>query len=558
MREWTLRLVWLAAILIPNAGLGQESPTPSRDAFNQFLTIVENDPNADLDPDSPVEPIPIPNPIQDPDAVQGADVEQDVDADQDGLGNEPLSLADVVASLLRSYPEVARARQQIGVAGGELMAAYGAYDTKFSAFSLSEPTGFYRNYRNGLGVARQTWWGGYIGAGYRIGRGTFQPWYKERQTDDAGEFKAGFVQPLLRGRAIDPQRVAVFQSSLAQQAAQPVVQRAILDGARDAAEAYWQWVSAGAVLEAQRELLELAETRGEQFEAGVDAGKFAEIDLILNEQLIAERRAKVLMTEQKFRATGFKLGIFLRDDAGNPLVPGDEWLPKEFPKIVPPDTQNFDADLASALARRPEPQLLQFELRQVQFEQRLARNDMLPNFDFITEASQDMGEPSSKSDDKGEFELVIGFQSQVPIQRRKARGKLQSTAAKMAQIDQKIRLTRDKIAAELLTAYNALELSSQVVQQSERSLRAALETLTRYRFAFENGKIDLIYLNLLETKANETEIKLVEAQRDWFATLSATQVALGLDPLEQAMTVSALPPSGMPGPGNLPEFDVEP
>ena len=68
----------------------------------------------------------------------------------------------------------------------------------------------------------------------------------------------------------------------------------------------------------------------------------------------------------------------------------------------------------------------------------------------------------------------------------------------------------------------------------------------------ERGKIDLIYLNLFETKANETEIKLVEAQREWFAALAMMQAALGLDPLETSMKVSSLAPSEMPGPGNLP------
>ena len=88
------------------------------------------------------------------------------------------------------------------------------------------------------------------------------------------------------------------------------------------------------------------------------------------------------------------------------------------------------------------------------------------------------------------------------------------------------------------------------------SLRAAIDTLRRFRNGFEEGKIDLIYLNLLETKANESEIKLVEAQRAWFAALGEFQLALGLDPLDQAMLISQLPPSDMPGPGNLPKPDT--
>lgn len=488
-------------------------------------------------------------------AVQTPAVEEII---RDSGSNEMLTLADVVASLYRSYPEINRARQQPNVANGELTSAYGAYDTKFKAFSLSEPTGFYENYRNGLGVARQNWWGANVSAGYRIGRGTFQPWYKERQTDDAGEFKVGLVQPLLQGRAIDPQRLAVFQASLAKQAAEPAVQQAILDSAVEAAVAYWKWVAAGAVLEAQRELLALAEKRNDQFRDGVKAGKFPEIDLILNQQLVAERRAKLFETEQKFRASGFKLSLYLRDESGKPMLPDDQWIPNRFPIILPPTNQDFQSDFAAALARRPEPQALRFELRQLELDRRLACNQTLPRLDLIAEASQDMGEPSSSSDDKGEFELVLGIQSEVPIQRRKARGKIQSVTAKIAQINEKLRLVQDKIGTELQTAHNALVISSQVVEQTEVALKAALETQERFRFAFTRGKIDLIYLNLLETKTNETEIKLVEAQRAWFSALAELQRALGLDPLEQAANVSSLPVSDGPSSDNLPLVEPAP
>ncbi len=384
------------------------------------------------------------------------------------------------------------------------------------------------------------------------GRGVFQPWYLERETEKGGEFKVGWVQPLLQGRAIDAGRVAVFQASLAQQAAGPIQQQAILEASRDAAMHYWDWVAAGAILQAQRELLSLAETRNEQFEVGFKAGKFAEIDLIFNRQLVAERRGKVLETEQKYRATGFKLSLYLRDESAQPMVPDDLWLPDHFPIIESPPLGDFQADLSNALVRRPEPQLLQLEIQQIAWDRRLARNNLLPALDLISEAGQDVGEPGSKSNDKGKLELVVGVQGEVPIQRRKATGKIQSTSAKIAQLEEKLRLQRDKIGAELQTAYNALQLSTQVVEQAEVSLRAAFESLERYRFAFDRGKADLIYLNLLETKANETEIKLVEAQRNWFIALAHMQAALGLDPLDQAVQVSSLPISKRPGPGDLP------
>lgn len=469
---------------------------------------------------------------------------------------DALTLADVTASVYRSYPVIEQARLQAGVAAGLSLEAYGAYDSKLQAHTLSEPTGYYRNYRQGIGLARQTWWGGYLSAGYRIGRGGFQPWYKERETNEGGEFKLGYAQPLLQGRAIDPQRLAVFQASLASRAAQPQLQQAILDTAHEAATVYWTWIASGATLDAQRELLELATQRGEQFEIGLEAKKFRKVDVIYNRKLIADRATKVLETQQKFQASAFKLSMFLRDDAGQPIVPGYAWLPKHFPIIVPIPPGDFQADLAAALDRRPEPNLLGLELRAVQLDQQLAQNNLLPRIDLIAEGSQDVGVPTSSLNDKGQFQLVVGLQGEVPLQRRKARGKIQSTAAKMSQIMRKIELTENKIGAELQRSYNALGLAANIVTQAETGLQAAIDTLAAYQFGFQYGYADLIYINLLETELNESEIKLVTAQQNWFIALADMQAALGLNPLDQAMQISELPASERAGPGRLPAAET--
>ena len=474
-----------------------------------------------------------------------------------GVGNflatGKLTLADVIASVARSSPVIEQARLQGGIASGEVMSANGFYDHKLQGYTLADPTGVYRNYRQGIGLARQLWWGGYLSAGYRLGRGDFEPWYKERETDKSGEFKLGLVQPLLQGRAIDPARVALFQSNLRQQAVGPEIERSLLANALDGSQQYWNWVAAGGTLEAQRELLELAETRTRQLEELVKAGKNKAIDLLVNEQLVAERKLKVIESEQKYRATAFKLSLYLRDEVGQPMLPSDDWLPGQFPTVQPLPPGDFQTDLASAMAQRPEPRLINLELQQVNWDNRLARNQTLPQLDLITEGSQDAGDPASSANDKSRFELEFGVQGELPIQRRKARGKIQSTNAKLAQIQQKLRWQQDKIGAELQTARNALDLASQGVTQAEAALRSSITTLDRYSFAYSEGKVDLVYLNLLESKANEYEIKLIESQTKWFVALAEMQAALGLDPVEQAIQVSSLPPATTPSPRHLPE-----
>ena len=469
---------------------------------------------------------------------------------------EYLTLADVIASVLSSFPKVQKARLQRSERQGEQVSAMGAFDTKLEGFTVSEPTGFYRNFRHGLGVSRRTWWGGYLAAGYRLGRGDFQPWYKERETNEGGEFKVALGVPLLQGRAIDPRRVAVFQASLGRQAVEPQIQREILISALEASAYYWKWVAEGNKLQIQRALVELAAKRQKQFQAGQEAGRFAKVDVFLNNQLLAERRNNMLEVEQKFRQAGFNLSLYLRDEFGNPRLPPESWLPEHFPRTYQLEPLDLDSEMALAASRRPEINLLQLSLQSQQIDQRLARNQLLPTIDLYTEGSQDVGIPASSSNDKGQFQLAAGLQGSLPIQRRKARGKIQSTASKIAQINQELRLQRNKIGVEIQDADNAIRFAAQQLEQSKQAVEYAITTLRSYQYAYNKGYEDLLYLNIVETKAFETEVKLVEAQSDWFFALSQLQAALALDPLAEAMEITDLPPADYPGPDDMPK-DVD-
>ncbi|MFY7875611.1 MAG: TolC family protein, partial [Pirellula sp.] len=206
---------------------------------------------------------------------------------------QQLLLSDVIASTYRAFPLLEIARLQSGVAAGQQVSAWGAYDTKLEYYSLNQPVGFYETYRNGIGVARQLWWGGYASAGYTVGRGSFEPWYRERQTDSGGEFKVGLVQPLLQGRAIDPQRVELFQANLQRQAVEPEIQHQVLVAGREASIAYWMWVEIGNVLKTQERLLDIAVKRGEQLELKLANKRSTRLDVAQNAQLIEELIIKV-------------------------------------------------------------------------------------------------------------------------------------------------------------------------------------------------------------------------------------------------------------------------
>ena len=128
----------------------------------------------------------------------------------------------------------------------------------------------------------------------------------------------------------------------------------------------------------------------------------------------------------------------------------------------------------------------------------------------------------------------------VPIQRRKARGKIESTLAKIQQVEQKRWLQLNKIEVDLRAARNAVDISRDMVIRSEQLLRETQQTLEYFRKDFAAGNRDFIFLLGQEAKATEAEIKLLDSERDYFIALSSLQVTLGLDPLEQSLNLDSL------------------
>ncbi|MFN9912065.1 MAG: TolC family protein, partial [Pirellulaceae bacterium] len=174
------------------------------------------------------------------------------------------------------------------------------------------------------------------------------------------------------------------------------------------------------------------------------------------------------------------------------------WLPPDIATILDLPAASFEQDFGDALARRPELQLIDFEIQQNRWEVQLANNQLLPNLDLTLQGSQDTGEPASALGDKGEFELEAGVIGSVPVQRRKARGKLQSYRSKIAILEQKRRFQQDKIAIELQTAQTSILTTAESIRQAQQALASAKEALETYRLAFDRGQVDLVFLNLVE------------------------------------------------------------
>lgn len=441
-----------------------------------------------------------------------------------------LTLDTVINSVTASYPMLRSAMLGRDVAQGQLLQANGEFDLKLKADSLNMPQGYYENYRHSVSAEQPLFGGSTIFGGYRIGRDTFPEWYGERETNKGGEFKAGATIPLAQNRNIDDRRAGVWRGNWEVQAVEPAIQAQLIGFIQAASLTYWNWVASGQNVRIAEELLKNATERNDGLRKRVERGDAPAIELTDNERLIVSRQTKLIDARRKFQQSAYKLSLFLRDDAGNPFVIDSSRLPKRFPNEDDPELLNLDSDIQSAISNRPELREFAILTEQLQIDLASAQNLCRPQFDAVVMGSQDIGvQAKKKIDDKSQFELEVGLIASVPLQRRKAQGKTLAVEAKLAQVQAKTQFTRDKIVAEVQSAYAALNAAHQQLALARQAVTLAKTMEAAERRKFDLGDSNLLLVNLREQATADAAALEVEAQLNYFDARADYRAALATD-----------------------------
>ncbi len=455
----------------------------------------------------------IPLPSVDPDFEQG----------------RPLQLQDVLDSLYTSYPLLEAALLSRSIAAGELLSTRGEFDLKLKGGGTSGPLGFYRTNRFGAGANQALFSGGEIFGGYKVGRGNFQPWFGERETNDGGEFSLGIAIPLSQNRQIDARRAALFRATYGRDAVEPDIQTQSIAFVWEASYAYWQWMAAGGSYQITRSLLEIAEQRNDGLNKRLDAGDLPAIELTDNQRLIVSRQAALIGAERKLQQTAIKLSLFLRTPGGQPIVPSEDQLPAAFPEALSVDSEQMGIDIERALSNRPELVSLELFRLQLGVDLAQARNLYLPSIDAVLFTSKDTGAPASAKGDKTPFEMEASLQVSVPLQRRKARGKIQSIEGKLQQLSVKIGFTQDKITTDVQQVYAALLATYDRIAKARENLELARTMEQAERRKFDLGDSNLLLVNLREVSTADAAKSVLQAMLDYYQSQADYRAALALD-----------------------------
>jgi cobalt-zinc-cadmium efflux system outer membrane protein len=446
---------------------------------------------------------------------------------------EPLTLAEVLQSVLAHYPLLQAIERERGVAAGRFTSALGAFDTNVAMSGNALAPGTYENYRSDLGLTQQFMFGGISAfGGYRTGFGDFPTYNLAQKTADVGEFRGGLTMPLARNRDIDRARATHAQAQLDIRLAEPVIERSRLDYMRAAARAYWNWLGAGERFGASERVLQLAIDRDEQLELKVNAGAVANIERVDNQQNIAQRNGFLVQADRGIQQSTIDLSLYHRDASGRPLL-ARRSRTRPLPKPVQPTMAIYEQSLARAFAARPEFRRLGLQKEKLIVERRLAANQTLPGIDGQIVGNQDGGygkSPFSGPEGLDRQVLQAALVFQMPAQRRDARGKLQTLDAQLMQLDRQLTFANDQVRAEVQDAYSMLERAYEFHRQVFKRLELARLVADAEREQLRLGRSDVLRVTLREQTKFEADVAEISARQEFWraeSDLRAADTSLG-------------------------------
>jgi len=446
---------------------------------------------------------------------------------------EPLTLAEVLRSVLASYPLLQAVERERSIAAGRHTTAMGAFDTRVTAAGNSLAPGTYENYRSDFGVAQQFMAGGISAfGGFRTGFGDFPTYNLAQKTADAGEWRGGLNVPLAKDREIDRFRATRAQAAIDIALAEPTIDRSRLDYMRSAARSYWSWRGSGERYGATERLLELAVDRDRQLEMKVDSGIVANIERVDNQQNIALRNGLVVQADRAMQQAAIEMSLYHRDAAGAPLLARRSRM-RPLPGPVEPTIEVYQRSVSRAFGSRPEFPRLSLQREKLLVERQLAANQTLPNVDGQILGNQDAGygrSPLSGPNGLDRQVLQASLVFQLPVQRRDALGRMQTIDAQLTQLNRQLSYAEDQVRAEVQDAFSLLERAYEFHEQSKARLELARLVALAEREQLRLGRSDVLRVTLREQAKFEAEIAEILARQEFWraeSDLRAADASLG-------------------------------
>ncbi len=271
---------------------------------------------------------------------------------------------------------------------------------------------------------------------------------------------------------------------------------------------YWDWQLAVKQAEVQKRTLSVAEERLLQVQGLAKAGKVAPLDVIEVNQEVQVRREAAIAAQRKVEYEQYKLSLFLWEHS-EPVTPRPEWAP-EFQGETPlPTSDEVAAYKVAAKEDRPEVRELYIEAKMNNIDIKLAKNYLLPKFDF----------KGGQMEAGADWTVGVGYRTEswfaMPLFQREGRGKVLYAEAEQQQLVFRQLYAEQQVSIDVDNWLSAQVRARDRVKAATEALRLAKTLEEGERTRFNMGASSVLFVNLRERNVVDTAYKLYQAQYDY-------------------------------------------
>lgn len=421
-----------------------------------------------------------------------------------------LTLRDFHRLILQHHPVASQAGLLTEQARQELRMARGTLDPVISSkVYRKEYSGkeYYNLWNNTLRIP--TWFGPELVAGFDQAQGEYLN--PEASTPDKGLSYAGIVVPLGQGLLIDERRATIRQANLLQGIAEAervkLINKLLLQATKD----YWDWLLYFREVQLYEEALELAAFRLQGVRIRVQEGDLAAIDTV--EALTAVQDRQVMLQQAQLAYNNSRLMVATHLWAANqvPLELQENTIPaitgSELASLPQDSVQQL---LAIAKVNHPDLRKLSLKGQQLEVEQQLAANKLLPKLNAAYNVLQSdfylNADALERQHLGANYKLGVSFS--LPLFLRQERGKLQLTKVKQQSNSLELAQTVREIENNLLAAFNEWQALAEQIRLQEQMVANANTLRNGEVIRFQNGESSLFLVNAREVKLMEAQLKL--------------------------------------------------
>ena len=449
---------------------------------------------------------------------------------------EPLTISEVLARIELTHPLLRGTGVERMQARAKILKALGAWEPKFVnrteadryqswnflAF-VNETTGGFNDTFLEMGHP----WGFRVEGGIRSGFGdrTNQGAHALLANDGLlfwhnQQILVGGEAHLLRGFMMNEEFADFQKAELAGPQAEIHVAQKRQDLYLAGAVQYWDWQVAVKQAEVQKRTLVVAEERLTQVEGQAKKGLASPLDVVEVNKEVQARREAAIAAQRKVEYEQYKLSLFLWEN-GEPVTPRPEWAP-EFQGETPlPTKDEVAAYKVEAKETRPEVRELYIEAKLNNIDINLAKNYLLPKFDF----------KGGQMEAGADWTVGVGYRTEswfaMPVFQREGRGKVMYAEADQQQLALKQLYTEQQVSIDVDNWLSAQVRARDRVKAATEALRLAKTLEEGERTRFNMGATTVLFVNIRERNVVEAAYQLYRAQADYAVSRGGMLYARG-------------------------------